>query len=111
MAADPMSGTFEIEVTLAKPYPFLKSGFVASVTIYPATKQWAWLVPVEALVEGEKRHGYVFTVKDNFAHKTPVEILHMLGSTLALSADFSEQTRVVTEGAPYVSDNTLIAIQ
>ncbi|MBN2012365.1 efflux RND transporter periplasmic adaptor subunit [candidate division KSB1 bacterium] len=109
-AADPMSGTFEIEVRLENPSLQLKAGFVASVTIIPSRKELAWIAPVEALVEGEKNRGFVYVVDQDHARKTPVEIIHLLGKTMALKADFSTTTRVVTEGAPYVTDQALITI-
>ncbi len=105
-AADPGSGTFEVEVTVPDASLQFKTGFVASVDIYPSSTQLAWLVPIEAIVEGRQNHGYVFTVKDQIAHKIPVKILSISGNQLAIEADFRKSSLLVTDGAAYLRENT-----
>lgn len=110
--ADPMSGTFEVEIEIDPTELKLISGFVASADIFPREEQRYALVPIESLVEGEGRDGFVYILADDggTAQKVPVTISHILQKGVAIVSGLSGSETVITEGASYVQDGTRIHI-
>jgi RND family efflux transporter MFP subunit len=111
-AANPQTGTYEIELRLDKTDLRLASGFIASVEVMPVQKTECFLVPVEALVEADGQTGYVYIPgADNRVKKLKVEVITLTGSRAALRGTLSEGGMVVTEGAAYLSDGAAIEIR
>lgn len=112
-ALDPASGTYEVEVTLSKESEDgakLISGFVGKVDIHPAAGERFFVVPVDALVEGEGSRGAVFTVKDNTARRVPVTVSHLFADKVAVRSGLRDVKAVVTDGASYLTDGALVKI-
>jgi len=61
-SADQMTGTYEVELKVDPAGKRLVSGFVAKVDIIPSLERTYYVIPIEALVEGNGRSGYVFAV-------------------------------------------------
>lgn len=111
-AADPRTGTFEIEVTVDDPGHRLKAGFVAGLALYPAATAPVTLVPVAALVEAEGETGVVYTLDATgrrVAHRT-VRIAALLGDSLSIHAGLEAGERVVTDGAAYLHDGDPVRV-
>ncbi|MEM8485985.1 MAG: efflux RND transporter periplasmic adaptor subunit [Bacteroidota bacterium] len=104
-AADPMSGTFEVEIAVNDPMNLLKSGFIARVDVYPSRGESLYFLPIEALVEGNGEEGivYVYDENENKARKIPVQIERMLDAEIAVSGDLGGYTQIVTEGAAFIN--------
>lgn len=111
-AADPTTGTFEVEVTVDDPERRLKSGFIAHVDLYPSTGETFALIPVEALVEADGNEGRVFAFDDatNRARIRSVRIARLLGDTLAVRTGLEQVAAVITEGAAYLDDGDLVRV-
>ena len=103
-AADPMSGTFEVEIAIQDPNQLLKSGFIARVDLYPSRGESYFYVPVEALVEGDNREGimYVYDEASQEAKKVAVQIARILESEIAVANGLEDYDRVVTDGASFL---------
>lgn len=82
--ADLMSGTFEVELKVNQKNYKLISGFVAKVTIFSSVKQNYSLIPIESLIEGDEKKGFVYVInyESNKAEKIPVEIRLILQKDL-----------------------------
>jgi multidrug efflux system membrane fusion protein len=111
-AADPLSGTYEVELALDDPGARLVSGFVAQVDIYPAMCQELFVVPIEALVEadGEKAYVYVPDESGKTARKRAVTLGCLIGEKVAIRAGLEHVQQVITEGAAYLTDKAAIRI-
>ena len=111
-AADPTTGTFEVEVTVDDPERRLKSGFIAHVDLYPSSGETFALIPVEALVEADGEEGRVFAFDDatNRARSRSVRIARLLGDTLAVRTGLERVAAVITEGAAYLDDGDLVRV-
>ncbi len=111
-AADPMTGTFEVEVTVEDPEQRLKSGFVAHLDVFPSAGETFSLIPVEALVEADGEHGlvYVFDDATNRVRRQSVRIARLLGDTLAVRTGLERFGAVITEGAAYLNDGDLVRV-
>ena len=110
-AANPNTGTYEIEFDLIPSNFRLASGFVAKLEIYPSKAEMLFRVPVEAVVEANGNTGYIYIVTDSSAvKKTKISIAGFIGSTVAVSSGLENITEVVTEGAPYLTDGERVII-
>jgi RND family efflux transporter MFP subunit len=111
-AADPVSGTFEVEIAVKDPDRQLKSGFIARVDLYPSESETVMLVPAEALVEGHGSEGivYAYDTATGRAVKVPVQIARLLDREVALSSGLEAYDRVVTEGAGFLKDDQPVQV-
>lgn len=109
-AADPMSGTFEVEVTVTDADGLLKAGFIAKVDLYPSDARPLHYIPIEALVEGNGQDGIVYTADAAIARRVPIRIAQILNDEVAVAAGLDSISTVVTEGAPYLTDGARIMV-
>ena len=111
-AADPASGTFEVEVTVADADGLLKAGFIATANLFPSDLEPLFFIPIEALVEGDGRDGIVYVVHENteVARRVPVRIAQILDREVAVTAGLDSAAAVVTDGAPYLTDGAPITV-
>jgi RND family efflux transporter MFP subunit len=110
--ADPMNGTYEVELRVDSSGYRLVSGLVAKVVIRPEEKRSYYIVPVEALVEAEGWRGFVYSIDPGgeTVTKRAVRIDLLLGDEIAIRAGIEDIGRVVTEGAPYLTDGARVAV-
>jgi membrane fusion protein, multidrug efflux system len=110
-SANPMTGTYEIELELQSNGYKLASGFVANLEIHPARQQMFYVIPVESLVQAEGHTGYVYVVNDSMiVRRVKVEVLAVYGSDVTISRGLEKVTGVVTEGAAYLSEGDHVEI-
>ncbi len=111
-AADPMSGAYEVELTLEDAGMKLVSGFVARVDIFPASCEPMHIVPIEALMEADGERGYIY-VPDQagaVAIKKAVVLGCLIGERVAIQSGLEGEDLVVTDGAAYLTDKAAIRI-
>lgn len=111
-AADPLTGTFEVEVKINAGEKNLVSGFVADVDISPSSKHLYAVIPIDALAEADRDQGFVYTVdpKTKTAKRLLVSIGFLFGDFLAVKTGLEGAQNVVTVGASYLSDGTEVRI-
>jgi RND family efflux transporter MFP subunit len=111
-AADPYSGTFQIELRLFPGDKKLAAGLVAKAVITPAKADKLYIIPIEALTESNKNRGNVFypdgTAKS--AEKTSVEIIKILNNKVAVKSGLENIDRVITDGLSYLIPGSKIKI-
>jgi len=111
-APDPLTGTYEIELTLDPTGEKLVSGLVARVDIFPGDKRPYFVIPVEALVGAEGEEGRVFTVdqKSGTARQVAVRIGFLFADKVAVLSGLEGIDRVVATGAPYLVDGSPVQV-
>lgn len=107
---DPATGTFEVELSLARTQEKLISGFVARVEIIPSARDSAIVVPIEALVEAEGDRGFVFVPEDGKAKKLAVETGAITGRGVVIKSGLTDSGDVITSGTAYLRDGAEITI-
>ncbi|MEM6344243.1 MAG: efflux RND transporter periplasmic adaptor subunit [Bacteroidota bacterium] len=111
--ADPMSGTYEVELALTKVPAALKNGFVANVSIYPSEQQEMRQIPLGALVEAGPEYAAFYIPTDDGKSVKLHTIKHyeIHDEWLSVAAsEWGEPTEVVTRGAKYLRPEQAITI-
>jgi len=109
--ADPMTGTYETELSLDGMEYRLASGFVAGVDIFPVRKQDLTFIPVGAVVEAEGGRGFVYYVTDSgTVKKTGVDIVTISGSDVAIKGIPEGVNEIISEGAAYVKEGMKVKV-
>ncbi len=112
-AVDPASGTYEVELAVDERGNRglkLLAGFVGKVRIEPSAKESYFVIPVDAMVEGEGNDGIVFTIKENKAEKIRIKVAHIFPETVAVLSGLEGIEAVVTSGAAYLRDGSLVKV-
>ena len=111
-SADAMSGSYEIELTIDEGERRLISGFVADIDIFPTTGVKHRVIPIDALVEADGDLGVVYTVDRATARARAVHIVidYMVDGRVAVSSGLENVNDVVTDGAAYLADSSLVHI-
>lgn len=107
--ADPRTGLYEVELTVAGDRAMLP-GMVARVTIQ--TDRWQrWpAVPIEALVNADADRGYVYVLEGRTVRRRLVTLGELVGDRVLILADLSAGDTVVREGATRLRDSTLVQV-
>ncbi|MEL7529944.1 MAG: efflux RND transporter periplasmic adaptor subunit [Bacteroidota bacterium] len=111
--ADPMSGTYEVELSLSKVPDALKNGFVASVSIFPSEQEEMRQIPLGALVEAGPEYAafYIPTQDGKRVKLHTIKHYEIHDEWLSVSAsEWGEPTEVVTRGAKYLRPEQAITI-
>lgn len=114
-AADPRTGTFEVEVVVQPPNDgrvALKSGFVARAVLTPRDGDEQTLVPIEALARADGREGLLYAVDPATAEWRPVavRIAEILERELAIEGGLDGVDWVIADGARRIQRGQAIEI-
>ena len=111
-AADDASGMFMVEVSLDAEQLPLKSGLVAKLDITPATAAAGSrvYVPIGAIVEGNGRRASVFVLEEDRARRREVEVAFIENENVALTEGVAAGEHVITDGALYLEDGEVVAV-
>lgn len=109
-AADPQTGTYEVELRLLPTQHRLISGFIAKADIFSAIKEKYCIIPVEALVDADEISGYVYAVKNNRAEKVKFEIKKINGQELIISSGLEPGMEIVTIGMSSIKKDSKIEV-
>jgi membrane fusion protein, multidrug efflux system len=113
-AADPRTGMFDVELTLAEPDPRLKSGLVARLQLSPASATAGLLVhvPIGAILEGDRERAsvYVHDAAAGRVSRRAVRVAFIDGDSVALASGLDVGAEVVVEGAYFVSEGAAVRV-
>lgn len=107
-AADPRTGTFQVEVTFTGQDERLRSGMVASVSIIPSDQVRLIFVPARALVDTQGLNAAVFIVEGDRARLHPVRVVRIEAERVGIRASDLVGETIVTDGAAYLRDGDRI---
>jgi len=112
-AADPQSGTFEIELTINPGKEKLINGLVAKLKIESLNKQTVTLVPPDALTEADGKKAFIYIVEksDTTAKKVPVTIAYLQNDAVAIIEPINKMGQVITQGAGYLEDGSKVLVR
>ena len=111
LAADPVSGSFELQlqVDFGKEQP--AAGMFGSATITPTRQLTGYSIPFESLLEANGKKGFVFVCDDNkTVKKVEVAIASISNNVAYIESGLEGHSFVVTAGSPYLKDNSLVKV-
>jgi len=107
MAADPLSKTFMVQVTVPNPDFALRPGLFARVTIHSLVHRQALLVPSKAVLEGD----IVFVAQGDKAVERRVRTGIRQGDKVEILEGLQQGERVIVEGNYGLEDGAPIVVQ
>ena len=109
-AADPATGTYEIEVKLLPGNKKLAPGLFATVSINAPTDQKVSVIPIEAFTEGDGKSGYVYVLNADgkSVKKRKVQIAFIDNGKIGIRSGLENVQAVVTDGVSYLTDQAAV---
>ena len=111
----PHTGTYEVELAIANDQArILKTGFIGSAVIFPSISQAFYRIPLDALVEGDRNTAVVFVpdAERRTAQRVAVRPYHIGNKYFTVLEEHAPPLEeVITDGAPYLSENAEIVVQ
>ena len=110
-AADPFTGTFEVELTLNQSKLAIKNGLIGRSSIYPSNQSPYVKISMNALVEGHQQKASVFFYDDQSGQAILSELkpLHIDNTFFTVPADsLLLVKKVITEGSAYIRHGDIV---
>jgi RND family efflux transporter MFP subunit len=110
-AADPLTGTFEIELTLEPNERIIKSGFIGKAFVYPSNQQPYYRISLNALVEGHEQTASVFFYNEvsGKAELTELQPMHIDNTFFTVLAEqLPADKKVITDGSAYLQHGEIV---
>jgi len=109
---DQVTGTFTIDikpgVSLSR---LVASGMFGKVMITPSHGRKLWIIPYDALLDGDGSKGYVFVTRDRHkAIRMNVSIAGITRNNMLIDGGLEGYNTLIVSGSAYLSDNSLINI-
>jgi RND family efflux transporter MFP subunit len=110
--ADPVNGTYPMEVRLSAAGHKLAPGLFCSLQLQPSAMSSLTMVPIEALVEGDGKMGYVYTLNPDqrTVKKNLVQVAFLTKDKVAVSGGLDGVGQVITDGAGYLTGNSIVKV-
>ncbi|MBN8854773.1 MAG: hypothetical protein BGO55_20280 [Sphingobacteriales bacterium 50-39] len=110
--ADPVNGTYPIEVTVSPAGHKLAPGLFCSLQLQPSSKQSLTIIPIEALVEGDGKTGYVYTLNadQRTVKKNPIQVAFLTKNKVAVSGGLDGAGQVITDGVGYLTETSIVKV-
>lgn len=109
--ANPLSGTFDVEISLPSKDKRIAAGLLAHVEIVPAKDGQYPVIPIEALVSSNGKSGIVYIPNHGKAEKRTVLIRQFEGEYVAIQSGLENVTEVITAGSGFLEDGDAIVIE
>ncbi len=111
--ADPANGLYPIEIKVQpQSGKRFAPGLFAQVDIAAQQQRSYTTVPIEAIVEGDGKSAFVFTLAEDgtSVRKTPVKIAFLEGNQAVIANGLENVQRVITAGAPYLTEKKKVQL-
>lgn len=111
-AADPRTGTYQVELSVTAGGRALASGLVGRAEIRPAAGTEMALVPIQAILEADGDAATVYTLSADGRHarRVPVSVGFIQGERVAVRGGLDGVAAVVTDGAAYLGDGVAVKV-
>jgi len=109
-APDPTSGLYIIELKLDPAGRKMASGLFAKTNITVSNSSTYRFVPIDAIIEGEGKDAFVFTVQNNKALKVPVHVAFIKDGKAMITSGLEQVNSVVVDGSAYLRDGSEVKV-
>lgn len=110
---DPQSGTFTVYLKLGgSSLPPLASGMFGKAEIRLSSRSDVWIIPYEALLDGDANTGYVFVTNDRkTAQRVQVQVAELQKDHIVVSGGLEQAGALIVSGSPYLRDGSNITVK
>jgi len=106
--ANPLSGTFDVEISIPVKDKRIAAGMLAHVEIMPSPGSDYPVIPIEALVSSNGQTGIVYVPNNGHAERRIVHIQQFDGENVAILSGLENTTEVITAGSGFLEDGDAI---
>lgn len=108
---DPYTGTMTVLVKISDPKVKLASGMFGKAEIKPSGSSEFWVIPFDALLDGDGNEGYVFITNDKTtAQKIKVNVAGFNSEKVYISGGLENNKYLIVAGNAYLNHNSKIRI-
>ncbi|MEM6803797.1 MAG: efflux RND transporter periplasmic adaptor subunit [Bacteroidota bacterium] len=111
--SDPMSGTYEVEVSIKSDKTHVKNGFIGKAQIFPQAKKGIMRIPIEAVVEADPSSASIYVPDSSGEGVLPITLSrYEIGNDFILTpeTELGSHKAVITDGARYLRKESRIQI-
>lgn len=111
-SANPMNGTFEVELTIDNNNRKIISGMLAKIELFPSELSNVILIPINSLVNANGNIADIYTLSEekNIAKKISIEIGEIIDEKVLVTLKYSNINQIVTDGAEYLIDGAKVKV-
>ncbi|HEY6974697.1 MAG TPA: efflux RND transporter periplasmic adaptor subunit, partial [Chitinophagaceae bacterium] len=111
-AADPVSGTYEIEVKVLPNGKKFAAGLFATIKLNSSAPQKLSVIPIEALTEADGKTGYVYLLNPDkiSVTKKSVQIAFIDKDNVVVRSGLENVSNVITDGLSYLTENSKVKL-
>jgi membrane fusion protein, multidrug efflux system len=107
---DPQSGLYQIELKFQRLPSQLALGLFANVKMQPKMQRTYLTIPIDAIIEGNGNHAFVFVAEQGKARKINVETVSIQDGNVLIANGLQEGQQVITDGSAYLMDGVTIKV-
>lgn len=108
--ADSLSGLYQVEIRIEPQDRFLALGLFGKGLLRVPSDETGWVLPIDALVEGQGDQALVFVPEGGKALALPVKVLAIGKENVTVSGDLGADRLVIVEGAAYLAEGASIDV-
>lgn len=110
MSANPLSGTYTVELKILNPNQECAIGMFAKATIDNSLKNNVSIIPFDALIEAEGNKASVFVPIGTKVKRIPVIIESFNNDYVVIKSGLENYDTVVTSNSAFLNENSIIKI-
>lgn len=112
VAASPVTGTYEVEISIAPANRRLVSGLIGEAVLRPTASGPLPFIPAEALLEVDGANAAIFVLAEDGRHviRRRVRIAFLDHGYAALVGGLDASAQVITAGATRLSEQSLVTV-
>ncbi len=107
---DPQSGLYQMELRFNRLPSQLALGLFANVKMQPKIQRTYLTIPIDAIIEGNGNHAFVFVAEQGKARKINVETVAIQEGNVLIANGLQEGQQIITDGSAYLMDGVTIKI-
>lgn len=108
--ADPLTGTYEVELLMRDENSNFRTGFISRAYLFPSDSIIGWWLPFESVLNLNDSHGHVFVADSLKAKKKDVRTGPIYNEGILITQGIDGTDQVITEGASYLKDGSSIKV-
>lgn len=117
-AADPVNKLYEVEIRLNPAGARFAPGLFAKATLSPTQRRTYAMVPIESIVEGNGKDGFVYVLANRqqsagpfHVRKQPIQIGYISGTNVLLTGGLNAISKVVTSGSAFLTEESIVDVK